>query len=107
MNFTWEDIFSIVENMFTDLKQEDIAKCLGVEDYTISKLRNGHTNKFANGKSKTEAIYKNLFDPRIKGTPAYETKGDEKYLLSILKDTIIAVELSPTTFDLYILLVLF
>lgn len=77
---TWNDTFEIIKIMF-NIDQKTIAYLMDVPDYKISRIKTGNlTPSFSN-----EDIYRKIFDPNTKDSPAKDT---EKYLLSTLEDII-------------------
>lgn len=91
---TWQDIFNIIEKMW-DVKQANIANCLGVHPSTVSRLMNGKQQSIH---CTINEIYDKLFNPSNPKSLAYrKDTNTERQLLAQLKDILHELELDDVT----------
>lgn len=76
----WNETISIIQELF-ELQEQDIAYLLGVSKTTLSKVKLSRQN--ASSKFIPNALYRKIFNPNTKGSPAFGK--DEKDLLSTLR----------------------
>ena len=73
---TWSDIILIIEKMF-DLRQTDIAKRLGVNKATISRLKRGKIRRPTFSEKETcKKLYEKVFEPTNEKSPAKKSEGE-------------------------------
>lgn len=77
---TWRDIICIICEVFL-INQQQLATCLNVQESALSRIKNGKKKATFD----CDTVFRNVFNPDTKTSPAHAWEDDRKVLLDSLK----------------------